>query len=112
MKFHEKITSMKKIILIGITLLSFNALSEEFNFAEFESELAELEAANSLEDANMYVDKISNLQSANDKATGQEGTNFSNQELYEIIPLPEMEDTQKVAPKMDVKTEVKRVRGY
>lgn len=100
---------MKKIILIGITLLSFNALSEEFNFAEFESELAELEASNSLEEANVYVDKISNLQSANDKSLE---TSVSNQELYEIIPLPELEDTQNKAPQSETKVEAKRVRGY
>lgn len=100
---------MKKIILIGITLLSFNALSEEFNFAEFESELAELEASNSLEEANVYVDKISNLQSANDKSLE---TSVSNQELYEIIPLPELEDTQNKAPQLETKVEAKRVRGY
>lgn len=100
---------MKKIILIGITLLSFNALSEEFNFAEFESELAELEASNSLEEANVYVDKISNLQSANDKSLE---TSVSNQELYEIIPLPELEDTQNKAPQSEKKVEAKRVRGY
>ena len=100
---------MKKIILIGITLLSFNALSEEFNFAEFESELAELEASNSLEEANVYVDKISNLQSANDKSLE---TSVSNQELYEIIPLPELEDTQNKAPQLETKVEAKRVSGY
>lgn len=79
---------MKKIILIGLLLLSFNAISEEFNFAEFESELAELEATTNLEDPAVYVDKISSLQSATDKNLE---TSYSTQEIYEIIPLPEME---------------------
>lgn len=100
---------MKKIILIAFALLSFNAFSEEFNFAEFESELAELESSSSLEDANALVDKISTLQSANDKSLE---TSFSTQEIYEIIPLPELEgDIQKEMPK-ETNAPQKRVRGH